>query len=569
MAELGKIIYPQVFDQRTASHVVTAVLYGAQTFMVFDRTAADYDDKQKVEGNLQVGCERSLEMAGKPKTMQEETAAKTPQEPPPAQKLKCSEDVLDVDYSPSFVSKTPTNLGPSSETSPKSAVEDFVRELKVSMQEVICKTASCKALSSPGNQDTTHSPVAEEIVSILSEVFKNSQPEDSPLTERTTHDVLREEQRQADSDLNGHSALDYTAPVCSVERLFSVDFKTQATQTLSDILLKTGEKLSASESKQSPEAFCLTDFQPKVYALLEEEEVAVTPSVAASPLPIQANSTASDIMHMFLTRLRKCCGTKRKSFFSAYRNIHRVVPFLSTSSTDIENSAVTIAETGVDAVGRCNEVKHSEMAAVKSSSEMLSDAFSSTSITRIPSEPEVSERIEDQSEGQIGLDSEISFTADEQMFYEAIQDISGMDSMTLDSTPSPLSRIASAVMEETLENLVISREESLSDCSSSISLNETRTLNPDPVAVKKRGLGIFCKKAPVFRFALKKSVYPAGLVSDDHPATSSSGNLQNSSQRELKILMSPLKKTRKHLSRMFFAISKALPNPFKCMTPPS
>ncbi|KAL6481673.1 hypothetical protein MHYP_G00097530 [Metynnis hypsauchen] len=54
MAELGKIIYPQVFDQRTATHVVTAVLYGAQAFMVFDRTAADYDDKQKVEGNLNV-----------------------------------------------------------------------------------------------------------------------------------------------------------------------------------------------------------------------------------------------------------------------------------------------------------------------------------------------------------------------------------------------------------------------------------------------------------------------------------------------------------------------------------
>ncbi|XP_036419453.1 verrucotoxin subunit beta-like [Colossoma macropomum] len=54
MAELGKIIYPQVFDQRTATHVVTAVLYGAQAFMVFDCTAADYDDKQKVEGNLHV-----------------------------------------------------------------------------------------------------------------------------------------------------------------------------------------------------------------------------------------------------------------------------------------------------------------------------------------------------------------------------------------------------------------------------------------------------------------------------------------------------------------------------------
>ncbi|KAL6481672.1 hypothetical protein MHYP_G00097520 [Metynnis hypsauchen] len=309
-------------------------------------------------------------MAGKPETMQEATSGKTPQEPPPQQKLKCSEDILDVDYSLSDVEwRTPTNLGPSSETSPKSTVEDFVRDLKVAMQEVICKTVSCNALSSSDKQETMCSPMAEETFSILSDVFKHSQPEDSPLTERT-YDVLREEQKEVDSDLNGHSALDCTSPVCSVERVFSAEFKTQATQTLSDILLKTRKKLSASESKQPLEAFCLTDFQPKVYALLEEEEVDVTPP--ASPL----------------------------------------------------------------------------------------------------------------------------------------------------------------------------------SC---------------------RGLGIrftFTKKVPVFRFGLKNSVYPADLVSDDHPSTSSSGN-QKSSQRESKILMSPFKKTRKHLSRMFSAISKALPNPFKSMTPSS
>ncbi|KAL7852458.1 hypothetical protein SRHO_G00182430 [Serrasalmus rhombeus] len=52
MAEFGKITYPQVFDQHTATHVVTAVLYGAQAFMVFDHTAADNEDKQEVKGNL-------------------------------------------------------------------------------------------------------------------------------------------------------------------------------------------------------------------------------------------------------------------------------------------------------------------------------------------------------------------------------------------------------------------------------------------------------------------------------------------------------------------------------------
>ena len=322
--------------------------------------------------------------------------------------------------------------------------------------------------------------------------------------------------------------------VCSVERVFSAQFKTKAAQTLSDILLKTGEKLSTSEATQSSEAFCLTDFQPNVYALLEElEELTVTPSVPASPLSIQANSTASDIMDMFLSRLRKCSLTipKRKNFLSASRSIYRGVqkkvfgfflrlqesfsthvngtkggelesikaphttaprfqvdldsstdelmvkivdlyksevlltkpsspklshirhsmssqstsphdlstadeericssiskqssdklktvkpkeiltesvrvvrdvlmkrvtpqissdefsqssldsirgtsatPCLSTSSTDLENAAVTIAETVVDAIDRYNEVKHSEMAAVKSSSDMLSDA---------------------------------------------------------------------------------------------------------------------------------------------------------------------------------------------------
>ncbi|XP_036417429.1 verrucotoxin subunit beta-like [Colossoma macropomum] len=54
MADLGKITYPQVFDQCTATHVITAALYGAQAFMVFDHTAAHDEDKQEVKGNLHV-----------------------------------------------------------------------------------------------------------------------------------------------------------------------------------------------------------------------------------------------------------------------------------------------------------------------------------------------------------------------------------------------------------------------------------------------------------------------------------------------------------------------------------
>ncbi|XP_026118059.1 verrucotoxin subunit beta-like [Carassius auratus] len=54
MTQLGQITYPQVFDQKTATHVVTAVLYGAQAFMVFDRSFADDENSQDIEGELNV-----------------------------------------------------------------------------------------------------------------------------------------------------------------------------------------------------------------------------------------------------------------------------------------------------------------------------------------------------------------------------------------------------------------------------------------------------------------------------------------------------------------------------------
>ncbi|XDV36624.1 hypothetical protein PO909_006370, partial [Leuciscus waleckii] len=54
MTHLGKITYPQVFDQKTATHVVTAVLYGVQAFMVFDRTFSEEEEKQEIKGELNV-----------------------------------------------------------------------------------------------------------------------------------------------------------------------------------------------------------------------------------------------------------------------------------------------------------------------------------------------------------------------------------------------------------------------------------------------------------------------------------------------------------------------------------
>ncbi|XP_073720101.1 cytolytic toxin-alpha-like [Misgurnus anguillicaudatus] len=52
MSHLGKITYPELFNQKSATHVVTAVLYGAQAFMVFDRTFSEHEDKQTIEAEL-------------------------------------------------------------------------------------------------------------------------------------------------------------------------------------------------------------------------------------------------------------------------------------------------------------------------------------------------------------------------------------------------------------------------------------------------------------------------------------------------------------------------------------
>ncbi|XP_058236791.1 verrucotoxin subunit beta-like [Hemibagrus wyckioides] len=52
MNELGNITYPQVFEQKTATHVITAVLYGVHVFMVFDYIKAENENKQEIQGNL-------------------------------------------------------------------------------------------------------------------------------------------------------------------------------------------------------------------------------------------------------------------------------------------------------------------------------------------------------------------------------------------------------------------------------------------------------------------------------------------------------------------------------------
>ncbi|XP_037394605.1 uncharacterized protein LOC119263504 [Pygocentrus nattereri] len=153
---------------------------------------------------------------------------------------------------------------------------------------------------------------------------------------------------------------------------------------------------------------------------------------------------------------------------------------------------------------------------------------------------------------------------------EGIQDISVMDL----ASPSHLKWIASDVVKETLQNFIISSQEGSSSCSSSSPQNDSPVMNPDPVVLKKGRHGFcsnVCKKAPVFSFGFRKlnNVCPAGLLSADHPPNSSPENLQESLQTESKDLLTPFKKARKCLSRIFSSVGKALPNPLSCMTQPS
>ncbi|XP_072554122.1 stonustoxin subunit alpha-like [Paramormyrops kingsleyae] len=50
----GNVKHPYVFEKGIATHVVTAVLYGAQAFFVFDREVSETENQQNIEGNLQV-----------------------------------------------------------------------------------------------------------------------------------------------------------------------------------------------------------------------------------------------------------------------------------------------------------------------------------------------------------------------------------------------------------------------------------------------------------------------------------------------------------------------------------
>ncbi|XP_068939364.1 uncharacterized protein [Petaurus breviceps papuanus] len=67
MNHLGyhNISYYDVFDNETATHVVTAVLYGAQAFFVFDQKVSTNENVKEKEGTLKAEVEKIPQVSGK------------------------------------------------------------------------------------------------------------------------------------------------------------------------------------------------------------------------------------------------------------------------------------------------------------------------------------------------------------------------------------------------------------------------------------------------------------------------------------------------------------------------
>ncbi|XP_070600295.1 uncharacterized protein [Erythrolamprus reginae] len=66
MSHLGiqNVSYPAVFDHGTATHVVTAILYGAQAFFVFDREVSSTETVQNIQGGLQIAIKCVISITG-------------------------------------------------------------------------------------------------------------------------------------------------------------------------------------------------------------------------------------------------------------------------------------------------------------------------------------------------------------------------------------------------------------------------------------------------------------------------------------------------------------------------
>ncbi|XP_070612830.1 uncharacterized protein [Erythrolamprus reginae] len=66
MSHLGiqNVSYPAVFEHGTATHVVTAILYGAQAFFVFDREVSSTETVQDIQGSLQLTVKKLISITG-------------------------------------------------------------------------------------------------------------------------------------------------------------------------------------------------------------------------------------------------------------------------------------------------------------------------------------------------------------------------------------------------------------------------------------------------------------------------------------------------------------------------
>ncbi|KAG8141078.1 hypothetical protein E2320_003710 [Naja naja] len=66
MSQLGiqNVSYPALFEQGTATHVVTAILYGAQAFFVFDREVSSMDTVKDIQGSLQLTLKKLISIPG-------------------------------------------------------------------------------------------------------------------------------------------------------------------------------------------------------------------------------------------------------------------------------------------------------------------------------------------------------------------------------------------------------------------------------------------------------------------------------------------------------------------------
>ncbi|XP_042328393.1 uncharacterized protein LOC121933132 [Sceloporus undulatus] len=74
MSHLGiqNVSHPTVFEHGTATHVVTAILYGAQAFFVFDRKVSSSESVQEIEGNLQVMIGKIISIKGEAEIQMDE-----------------------------------------------------------------------------------------------------------------------------------------------------------------------------------------------------------------------------------------------------------------------------------------------------------------------------------------------------------------------------------------------------------------------------------------------------------------------------------------------------------------